>query len=97
MTMNKIIVLVALMSAGCAPANLQEVKEKSCQAWERVGFECIGYEGYQWGMWFGGGNGGDKVWNTLKRAESPGIIYSGSVQKWGDELHVYGPIAINER
>jgi len=74
-------------------ANLEETKEAACSKWSEVGYKCVGYEGYQFGRWLGGGYGGAKVWHSLKRSEAPGIIYTGYIQKWGNEFHVYGPTA----
>ena len=93
----KIISYVAILCGlvGCSSANLQEVKAAACDKWQSVGYECIGYEGFQWGFWGAFGYGGAHVWHALKREKAPGIIYSGSIQKWGDELHVYGPKAID--
>lgn len=94
--MTRFIGIVALLAlAGCAPANLEETKAAACKTWEQAGYTCIGYEGYEWGTWFGGNYGGAKVWNTLGRDAAPGIIYSGYVQRWGDEFHIYGPRAID--
>lgn len=80
---------------GCSSANLEETKAAACDRWKTIGYTCVGYEGYQWGEWFGGSYGGAKVWHTLKRAEAPGIIYTGNVQRWGDEYHIYGPRAVD--
>lgn len=94
--MGKFLVFViAILVAGCSPANLEEAKEKACARWAEVGYTCIGYEGYQWGGWYGGKYGGARVWHSLKRADNPTVIYTGCVQFWGNELHVYGPTAID--
>lgn len=87
-------VLTALLG-GCSSANLEDTKAAACDRWKAIGYKCVGYEGYQWGAWFGGGYGGARVWHTLKRDEAPGIIYTGSVQRWGDEYHIYGPTAVD--
>jgi hypothetical protein len=87
-------VLTALLG-GCSSANLEDTKVAACERWKAIGYKCGGYEGYQWGAWFGGSYGGAKVWHALKREEAPGIIYTGYVQRWGDEYHIYGPTAID--
>jgi hypothetical protein len=87
--------LLTAVLCGCSSANLEETKAAACDRWDAIGYKCVGYEGYQWGMWIGGGYGGAKVWHTLRRNEAPGIIYTGSVQRWGDEYHIYGPEAVD--
>lgn len=83
-----------LLLAG-SPANLEETKAAACDRWKEIGYTCVGYEGYQWGMWIGWSYGGALVWHTLKREEAPGVIYTGYVQRWGDEYHIYGPTAVD--
>jgi hypothetical protein len=77
--------------------NLSYVKEHAAARWREVGYEVIGYEGYQWGFWGPGGYGGAKVWYSLRRTkpDDRGVIYTGSLYRWGSELHVYGPRAID--
>ena len=94
-TIVAIIAVAAVALTGCASANLKETKAAACDRWKEIGYKCQGYEGYQWGMWLGGSYGGARVWHTLKRDEAPGIIYTGSVQRWGDEYHIYGPTAVD--
>lgn len=88
------IILFSLLIGGCSSVNLEETKSEACNTWKQAGYTCVGYEGYQWGLWFGGNYGGAKVWNTLER-KNTSVIYSGYVQRWGDEYHIYGPIAID--
>lgn len=88
--------MLALLLGGCSYANLDDMKAQACSKWASVGFQCVGYDGYQWGFTpFDSRYGGAKVWHYLKNKDTPGIIYSGYVQRWGDEVHVYGPIALN--
>jgi hypothetical protein len=84
-----------LFLVGCSSGNLDYVKDKAPEKWKTQGFEVVDYEGYQWGT--GGINsyGGAKVWHRLKKIPDNGITYSGYIQRWGDELHVYGPDAID--
>jgi len=89
------IIFIVMFFTGCSSSNLDDVKANACKTWESVGYDCIGYEGYQWGLWLGGDYGGAAVWHTLTRKQAPNIIYSGYVKKWGDEYHVYGPSAID--
>ena len=73
--------------------NLEDTKANAEQAWRNVGYEPIGYEGYQFGAGIPG-YGGARVWHTLTRKGS-NTIYTGYVQKWGNASHVYGPRAVN--
>lgn len=94
--MKKSLLLIVALLSGCSYANLDEMKAKACGKWESVGFQCVGYDGYQWGFTpFNTNYGGAKVWHYLKREDAPGVIYNGYVQKWGDEIHAYGPIAVD--
>jgi len=87
---NKIAVLMAIIFlVGCS-RNVEFVKERAAERWSVMGFQVLGYEGYKWSPLCGG-----DVWHLLKRADSPGIIYSGYLCKWGDELHVYGPRVVS--
>lgn len=81
-------VLATLLCLGCA-RNVEYIKQQGPQKWKELGYVPIGYEGYQWSL-----VGGD-VWWSLKRKDSPGIIYSGYLTKWGDELMVYGPQVVS--
>jgi hypothetical protein len=87
--------IALLIPASCSVANLEETKSAACGKWQEVGYKCVGYEGYTFGGWLGGSYGGAHVWHTLKRDEAPGIIYTGYVQRWGNEFHIYGPKAVD--
>ncbi len=79
-----------------SPANLDSVKANAAETWRQAGYEIIGYEGFQWGKWWGGTYGGAAVWHSLRRYPNDnGIIYSGFIKRWGDEYHIYGPHAID--
>lgn len=75
-------------------ANLDHVRERSVARWQEVGYEVVGYKGYQWGATPFPGYGGARVWYSLRR-EGTNVIYTGSLWRWGDEIHVYGPRAID--
>lgn len=81
--------IALLLLTGCA-RNVDWVKERGPQKWKEMGYEIVGYEGYQWGIIAGG-----DVWWSLKRKDSPGVIYSGYLVKWNNELMVYGPRIIS--
>lgn len=80
---------------GCSSSNLEETKAAAPARWESQGFTVVDYEGYTWGGWLGGSYGGANVWHRLRKVPDNGITYSGYVQRWGDEFHVYGPHAID--
>jgi len=94
------IALVALLVGSflfftkCSYENLDYVKERGEDRWRELGYTPIAYEGYAWGFnpWFE--YGGAQVWWNLKRDDN-GIIYTGYLIRWGDELHMYGPKAID--
>ena len=52
--MKNIVMVFAIIMSGCSYANLDDVKSVVCERWRQVGYECIGYEGFQWGFWIGG-------------------------------------------
>lgn len=89
--------LAVVFIAGCSAGNLEWVKERAPEKWEKQGFEVVDYEGYQWGAWgiFGSTYGGASVHHRLRKIPDNGITYSGRLVRWGDELHVYGPEAVD--
>lgn len=90
-----IAVFVAFGITGCSSSNVDEVKQKSNEVWRQAGFEVVGYEGWEKGGYLGGSYGGAFVWYTLKRIPDNGIIYHGSIQRWGDEYHIYALSALD--
>jgi hypothetical protein len=91
-----VIVLSVLFLFGCSSGNLQDVKDKAPEVWKQNGFKVVGYEGYQWGKWgIFSSYGGARVWHRLENIPDNGIIYSGYIQRWGKEYHIYGPHAID--
>jgi len=86
-------VVIILLLVGCSPGNLDYVKKHGPDKFREIGFEPVGYEGYQWGKWGFNDYGGAKVWWRLNKIPHNGITYSGYIQRWGNELHVYGPNA----
>ena len=87
------VLLSTLLTVGCSSGNLEEVKNKAEETFESVGFEVVGYEGFQWGFWGFNTYGGANVWYRLNKIPDNGISYTGYIQRWGDEYHVYGPKA----
>lgn len=77
-------------------ANLDYVLEHGERRWIEVGYEPVAYEGYQWcRSVFFSEYGGACVWWRLRNIPDNGITYTGYLKRWGDELHVYGPFAID--
>lgn len=94
--MNKILLILILCLVGCGYGNLDNVKLKSNEIWQDQGFTVVAYEGYQMGAVVPFTKyGGAYVWYRLKRNPDNGILYSGYLQQWGEEIHVYGPKAID--
>ena len=79
---------------GCSPGNKEYLKERAVATWNQQGFEVVAYEGYQWGFWGFTKYGGASVWHRLRKIPDNGLTYSGHLVRWGDEIHVYGPKAV---
>lgn len=95
-TLPTLAILLAVALIFGATENLDYVKQNAADKWSRQGFKVIDYEGYQWGWGLPGvAKGGAHVWYRLKRDPDNGIIYSGHLQRWGNEIHVFGPVAID--
>lgn len=88
-----LIMLSALICA-CGSGNREYVEERAETRWNQVGYRIIGYEGYQWGFWFGP-YGGAAVWYQLETTTPNGVRYTGFLYRWGNEIHVYGPKAVD--
>ena len=87
-----VILICGVGSSG----NLSYVKERAEEKWKKQGFEIVDYEGYNFGSGgFGTSYGGAKVWHRLRKIPDNGVTYSGYLQRWGDEIHVYGRTAID--
>lgn len=90
------MIFITMLAGGCGYANLDEGKAVSKARWHEMGYEVVAYEGFQWGLWFGGCYGGAKVWSALRAIPDNGIRYTGHISKWCDDgWHVYGPQAID--
>lgn len=82
--------LISLLVAGCSSGNLDDVKSHAEERWSELGYDVVGYDGFQWGLWGFNDYGGAEVWYLLeKKGVSNGITYGGYLQKWGDEYHMY--------
>lgn len=76
--------------------DIDYIKERAEQRWEEQGFEVVGYDGYSMGTGYVFTDyGSAHVWYRLKRVPDNGIMYSGSLKRWGDELHVYNIEAVD--
>ena len=66
------------------------------EKWAKQGFEVVDYEGWQFDLGIVGTKyGGAKVWHRLRKQPDKGITYSGCLYRWDNEIHVYGPYAID--
>ena len=89
--MKKLFLLVTIvfLIEGCMSySNLDYVKDNAEQRWKEMGFEIVGYDGFQWGFTPWPAYGGAKVWHVLKRIPDNGITYGGYLQRWGNEIHM---------
>ena len=84
--------VVLILISGCSSGNLDYVKKHGPDRWREIGFEPVGYESFQWGLGGFSTYGGAHVWWRLRKADN-NVSYTGYLQRWGDELHVYGPFA----
>jgi len=96
MKKNLILAAIVISLTGCSSSNLSETKKNAKKTWGEMGFNVIGYEGYQYGFGIVGVKfGGAKVWYTLEKKGNDNIVYSGFLQRWGDEYHMYSIRSIN--
>ena len=93
--MKKVLAALAAtcLLVGCSSGNLDYVKEHGPDKFREIGFEPVGYAGFNWGFWGFNNYGGAEVWWRLEKIPNNGISYTGYIIRWGDELHVYGPSA----
>lgn len=88
--MRRLFIALSLLAATGCSRNVDWVKERAETRWKELGYSEVVYEGYSLSPLCGG-----DVWYQVKRADSPGIVYSGYLCRWGDELHLYGPKVIS--
>lgn len=89
------LLLLGLTLVSCHSGNKEWTLERACSKWQAQGFECVDYEGWDFG--FGvpfTSYGGANIWHRLKKVPDNGITYSGYMRRWGEEIHVYGPKAV---
>jgi len=88
------VIIIITLTVG-SPGNLDYVKDNAASRWQSQGFKIAGYDGYQWGFWGYNSYGGAKVWYILHRIPDNGILYIGSLWRWGKEIHVYNVKALD--
>jgi hypothetical protein len=90
------ITLMLTCSIG-SKKNLDYVKDRAEDRWSDLGFNVVGYDGYQWGYtwWLSPSHGGANVWYILEKSNGNGITYSGCLSRWGDEIHMYNLKAVD--
>lgn len=94
--MKKVLLVTMLATLiGCSSGNKDYVKEHAEARWQEYGMTTVAYEGFQWGFWGLNTYGGARVWYRLQAQPDNGITYTGYLQRWGDEIHIYGPSAID--
>lgn len=64
--------------------NVETTKSNCAGTWKQAGYEIVGYEGYHWSPLAGG-----SVWHLVRKEKDNGIVYSGYIEKWGSEYHIY--------
>ena len=90
-----IAILVICSYAIPGNGNLEWVKDRAVDKWNKQGFTVVDYEGYAYGGgWKFTRFGGARVWYRLVRKDNNSLVYSGYMKRWGDEVHVYGPILV---
>ena len=87
------IAAMACSMVACSSGNLDNVKDNAVEVFKNIDYEVVGYEGFHWGFWGFNSYGGAKVWYRLDKIPDNGISYTGYIQQWGDEFHIYGPWA----
>lgn len=91
-----VLIVMGVVAFAGSYSNLEWLKANAPAKWKAQGFEVVDYEGFQWGAGgYGTPYGGAKVWHRLRKIPDNGITYSGYVKRWGNEVHVYGPKAID--
>lgn len=93
LTLSTLLLLSIL--TGCSSGNLDYVKQHADQRWKEYGMNVVSYEGYNWGFWGFNSYGGAEVWYRLRQIPDNGITYTGFLYRWGDEIHIYGPKALD--
>jgi len=78
---NAILVAIAILTLSACSAGLEDVKKGGVARWNELGYHAV-YEGYNKSF------SGAEVWYTLTRPDIPGVVFTGSLVKWGDELQV---------
>lgn len=89
-----IIATSCLILSSCGSGNIDYVKTKAGVKWNSVGFNTIGYEGFQWSFGINS-YGRGTAWYTLNKVPDNGITYTGALERWGDEIHIYNIRAVD--
>lgn len=90
--MKRLILAIALL-VGCSSNRVDDIKAHAEARWRELGFEVVGYDGYQLGG--PGACWGGAVWYILRKIPDNGITYGGYLCKWGNEYHMYSLYAID--
>ena len=68
--------------------DIDKLKVAAPEYLEKMGYEIVGYEGYQGGYVSGGG-----VWYQAR--DKNGYLYTMEVKEWRGELHLYNITCLN--
>lgn len=94
-----ILLTLLFLMGGCVYKGYQHVDYLKANAeteWKRIGFEVVGYNGYVLGHGLIFTDyGSARVYHTLKKIPDNGITYNGFVMKWGNDIRVYPPEAVD--
>lgn len=90
-----VIIAAALVACGCTSMNADWVKRRAPAFWQANGFQVVAYEGYNFNLGGPFGYGGACVWYQLRQVPDNGVLYTGCLMRWGDELHMYSMRAID--
>lgn len=88
--MKTILTLVAALAISGCTRNIDKAKECAPSAAKQMGFEIVGYEGYELSLIYGG-----LAWYTMKKVPDNGVIYDAAFAPWSSECHVYSLQAID--
>ena len=90
MKLIAVAVFVCISMLGCS-GKVPEIKTHAPAVLKANGFEIVGYQGYECGLF---GTYGGCVWYSMTRPGS-NILYQGCVSEWEGEYHIYNLSAIN--
>ena len=73
------------LTLGVFKGDVTYLKENGPAYLKSLGYEVLGYEGFQRGVW------GGKAWFLIRRPDAPEILYSCFLIERRGEIHFYYP------